>query len=92
MRILGLSLKGNVSDAKTVWPYSDQWADAGAAEDLFDDFEGYLKAEGYLAMGGLVINAYIVCSVGSKASFDKHWNISQKQGPDQPYSSSRSPQ
>ena len=72
MIFLGLGLKGNVSDAKTVWPYRDQWADASVGEDLFDDFEGYLKAKGYLAMGGQVIDAYIVCSVGSKASFDKH--------------------
>ncbi len=60
MRFLGLGLEGNVPDAKTVWQYRDQLADAGVVENLFDDFDSYLKAEGYLAMGGQIIDASIV--------------------------------
>jgi len=60
MRFSNLGLEDNVPDAKTVWQYRDQLADAGVVEDLFDDFDGYLKAEGYLAMGGQIIDASIV--------------------------------
>lgn len=60
MRFLGLGLEGKVPDAKTVWLYRGQLAEAGVVEKLFEDFDGYLKAEGYLAMGGQIIDAFIV--------------------------------
>ena len=47
MRFLGLGLEGRVPDAKTV-------------EALFETFDGYLKDQGYLAMGGQIIDASIV--------------------------------
>jgi len=49
MRFLGLGLEGKVPDAKTVWLYRDQLANAGVVEQLFDDLDGYLKDEGDLA-------------------------------------------
>jgi hypothetical protein len=35
-------------------------ANAGAVEDLFDLFDRFLKAKGYLAMGGQIVDATIV--------------------------------
>ena len=60
MRFLGLGLEDKVPDAKTVWLYREQLARAGMVEALFDAFDGYLKEQGYLAMGGQIIDASIV--------------------------------
>jgi len=60
MRFLGLGLEDRVPDAKTVWLYREQLAQAGVIETLFEDFDGYLKQQGYMAMGGQIIDASIV--------------------------------
>ncbi len=60
MRFLGLGLEDRVPDAKTVWLYREQLAQAGMVEMLFENFDGYLKDQGYLAMGGQIIDASIV--------------------------------
>jgi IS5 family transposase len=60
VRFLGLGLEDAVPDAKTVWLYREQLAQAGVVESLFDDFDGHLKSQGYLAMGGQIIDASIV--------------------------------
>jgi IS5 family transposase len=60
MRFLGLGLEDRVPDARTVWLYREQLAQAGMIETLFGDFDGYLKDQGYLAMGGQIIDASIV--------------------------------
>lgn len=60
MRFLGLGLEDGVPDAKTVWLYRDVLAQEGVIEEVFDAFDGYLKQQGYLAMGGQIIDASIV--------------------------------
>ena len=60
MRFLGLGLEDRVPDAKTVWLYREQLARAGVIEALFEDFDGHLETQGYLAMGGQIIDASIV--------------------------------
>lgn len=59
MRFAGLGLEDAVPDAKTLWLYREALAKAGAVEGLFALFDGYLKAQGYLAMGGQIIDATI---------------------------------
>ena len=60
VRFLGLALEDKVPDAKTVWLYREQLSQAGVIETLFDDFDGYLKSQGFQAMGGQIIDASIV--------------------------------
>ena len=60
MRFLGLGLEDAVPDAETLWLYREALAKAGAVEGLFDLFDGFLKDNGYLAMGGQIIDATIV--------------------------------
>ena len=60
IRFLGLGLEDAVPDAKTLWLYREALAKAGAVEELFDLFDGFLKDKGYLAMGGQIIDATIV--------------------------------
>jgi transposase, IS5 family len=60
VRFLGLGLEDTVPDAKTVWLYREQLTEAGVIEALFDNFDGHLKRQGYLAMGGQIVDASIV--------------------------------
>ena len=60
MRFLGLVWRNRVADAKTVWLYREQLTQAGVIETLFETFDGHLKDQGYLAMGGQIIDASIV--------------------------------
>ena len=60
VRFLGLALEDKVPDAKTVWLCREQLSQAGVIDALFNDFDGYLKTQGYQAMGGQIIDASIV--------------------------------
>jgi transposase len=60
MRFVGLALHDPVPDAKTIWLYREQLACAGAAERLFARFDALLKAKGWRAMGGQIIDATVI--------------------------------
>lgn len=60
MRFLGLGLEDRVPDATTVWLYREQLVQAEVVDELFDAFDAHLKAQGWLAMGGQMIDASIV--------------------------------
>ena len=60
VRFLGLGLEDKVPDAKTVWLYREQLAQAGMIATVFENFDSYLKDRGYLAMGGQIVDASIV--------------------------------
>src|SRR3546814_7781241 len=60
MRFVVVGLGDAVPYAKTLWLYRESLTQAGAVEGLFNQFDGYLKAKGYLAMGGQIIDATIV--------------------------------
>jgi len=60
MRFAGLGLEDAVPDAKTLWLYREALTQAKAVDKLFHLFDNYLKDQGYLAMGGQIIDATIV--------------------------------
>ena len=60
MRFLDLGVEDRVPDAKTVWHYREKLAQAGMVKSLFDRFDAYLRDNGYLAMGGQIVDASIV--------------------------------
>jgi IS5 family transposase len=60
MRFLGLALEDRVPDAKTVWLFREQLTTAGAIERLFVSFDAGLRAAGYLAMAGQIVDATVV--------------------------------
>lgn len=62
MRFLGLHLWDQISDAKTVWVYRERLKDKKLDILLFEKFDQMLKEQGYLAMGGQIIDASIVSS------------------------------
>ena len=61
MRFLGLGLEDRVPDATTVWLYREQLVEAKAVEALFAAFDAHLREQGWLAMGGQMIDAF-TCS------------------------------
>ncbi len=82
MRFLGLGLEDKVPDAKTVWLYREQLAQAGVIEALFEDFDGYLEQQGYLAMGGQIIDASIVPVPKQRNSRDDNARIKDGETPE----------
>ena len=83
MRFVGLGLEDTVPDAKTLWLYREALAKAGAVEGLFDLFDGHLKAKGYLAMGGQIIDATIVPAPRQRNSRDDNAAVKSGKTPTQ---------
>ena len=81
IRFLGLGLEDKVPDAKTVWMYREQLAHAGVIEALFEDFDGHLEKQGYLAMGGQIIDASIVAVPKQRNSRDENAKIKEGETP-----------
>ena len=82
MRFLGLGLEDKVPDAKTVWHYRERLAQAGKIEELFEGFDGYLEQQGYLAMGGQIIDASIVPVPKQRNSRDDNAKIKEGETPE----------
>jgi IS5 family transposase len=62
MRFLGLGLGDPVPDANTIWTFREALTKAGAIEALFTRFDQQLRAQGYLAMSGQLVDASIVAA------------------------------
>jgi transposase, IS5 family len=62
MRFLGLGLGDPVPDANTIWTFREALTRAGAIERLFELFDRQLRAAGYLAMSGQLVDATIVAA------------------------------
>lgn len=60
MRFLGLNLSDRVPDARTIWLFREKLTRAGAIQPLFDRFDATLRAAGYIAMGGQIVDASLV--------------------------------
>jgi IS5 family transposase len=81
MRFVGLGLEDAVPDAKTLWLYREALGKAGAVEGLFNQFDTYLKAKGYLAMGGQIIDATIVPAPRQRNSRDDNAKVKAGETP-----------
>jgi IS5 family transposase len=77
MRFLGLGLEDTIPDATTLWLYREALAKAGAVEELFDAFDGYLSEQGYLAKGGQIIDATIVAAPKQRNRREENETIKQ---------------
>jgi IS5 family transposase len=60
MRFLGLGLPDRVPDARTIWLFREKPTNAGAIQPLFDRFDATLRAAGYIAMGGQIVDASLI--------------------------------
>jgi transposase, IS5 family len=82
IRFLGLGLEDAVPDAKTLWLYREALAKAGAVEELFNLFDGFMKDKGYLAMGGKIIDATIVSAPKQHNSREDNETIKKGETPE----------
>lgn len=71
MRFLGLGLADAVPDANTIWTFREALKRAGAVERLFARFDEALRAAGYLAMGGQIVDATIVAAPKQRNTEDE---------------------
>ena len=90
VRFLGLALEDKVPDAKacpeldsgTVWLYREKLSQAGLIEALFEDFDDYLKDQGFRAMGGQIMDASLVAVPIQRNSRDENEQIKRGETPD----------
>jgi len=75
MRFVGLGLHQAVPDAKTIWLYREQLKQAGAIEGLFRRFDAVLADQGFLAMGGQIIDATIIAAPRQKLTLEEKATI-----------------
>jgi IS5 family transposase len=75
MRFVGLALHQAVPDAKTIWLYREQLKQAGAIEGLFRRFDKVLADQGYLAMGGQIIDATLIAAPRQKLTLEEKATI-----------------
>src|SRR4051794_268459 len=62
MRFLGISVADAVPDANTIWTFREGLKRAGAVDVLFRRFDELLRASGFLAMSGQIVDATIVAA------------------------------
>jgi IS5 family transposase len=62
MRFLGLGLADAVPDANTIWSFREALKKDDAVDALFARFDGALRASGFLAMSGQIVDATIVAA------------------------------
>jgi len=62
MRFLGLSLSDRVPDARTIWLFREKLTKAGAIQPLFNRFDTVLRASGYIAMSGQIVDASLIAA------------------------------
>ena len=77
MTFLGLALKDDVPDARTIWLFREQLIAVGAVEKLFERFDGMLEAKGFEASGGQIIDATFVEAPRQRNSRDDNKHIKE---------------
>ncbi len=89
MRFLGLDLAGRVPDYSTVRRFREALAEAGAIEPLFARFDAELKAQGYFALGGQIVDASIVEAPKQRMTQDEKAQIKRGETPAWPAAKAR---
>lgn len=59
-RFLDLHLSQKVPDSSTIWRFRDDLVNAGIVAQLFATFDAHLRANGFAAMKGQIVDASIV--------------------------------
>lgn len=82
MRFLDLGLEDPVPDATTIWLFREALVAAGLVDQLFDRFGQHLEAKGFLARGGQIVDASIVCAPKQRNSRDENEKVKAGQTPE----------
>ncbi len=82
MRFLGLSLADAVPDEKTVWLFREQLKSLGLVDELFAKFDGYLRAHGFSAKKGQIVDASIIAAPKQRNTREENKEIKEGFEPD----------
>lgn len=82
MRFLGLSIGDRVPDAKTIWLFREDLGKAKLIKPLFRQFEGYLRAHGFRARKGQIVDASIVSVPIQRNSREENKQIKEGEVPE----------
>jgi IS5 family transposase len=82
MRFLDLTLADSVPDATTVWLFRQQLKQQGLIEELFEQFDPYLRQEGYQGKGGQIVDATLVPVPKQRNSKEENQQLAQGEIPD----------
>ena len=82
MRFLGLGLSDRVPDARTIWLFREKLTRAGAIKGLFDRFDASLRASGYIAMSGQIVDASLIAAPKQRNTQEEKRAIKEGRVPD----------
>jgi transposase, IS5 family len=82
MRFLGLNLADRVPDARTIWLFREKLTKAGATNVLFDRFDAALRASGYVAMGGQIVDASLIAAPKQRNTEDEKKDLKEGRIPE----------
>src|SRR5919202_4881396 len=82
MRFLGLGLSNRVPDARTIWLFREKLTKAGAIKTLFDRFDAVLRAKGFIAMSGQIVDASLIAAPKQRNTFEEKRAIKEGRVPD----------
>ena len=82
MRFLGLDLSDRIPDARTIWLFREKLTKAGAIQGLFERFDAALRAAGFLAMSGQIIDASLVAAPKQRNTEDEKRTIKEGHVPE----------
>jgi transposase, IS5 family len=60
MKFLKLGIEDSIPDATTVWLFREKLTKKGLVEELFNQFDDYLRTQGYEAEKGQIVDATLV--------------------------------
>lgn len=75
MRFLGLSLGDIVPDAKTVWLFREQLTEAKLIKKLFNQFDDFLRENGFSAKKGQIVDASIIAAPRQRNTREENKDI-----------------
>jgi hypothetical protein len=77
-----LTLADRVPDARTIWLFREKLGKAGAIEGLFARFDAALRASGYIAISGQIVDATLVAAPKQRNSEEEKKAIKEGRIPD----------
>jgi IS5 family transposase len=82
MRFLGLDLTDRVPDARTIWLFREKLTRAEAIKGLFSRFDAALRAGGYIAMSGQIVDASLVSAPKQRNTAEERQTIKEGRVPE----------
>lgn len=82
MRFLGLGLGDTVPDAKTIWLFRELLTEANVIKSVFEQFDGFLRENGFTAKKGQIVDASIVAAPRQRNSRQENQQINEGQVPE----------